>query len=118
HLHILSYYSHLEGIDFNLGVIAPFAIVNAKPPGMPRASHDSCVHVASCQRGPHVWTKVINRRKLSALVKQGHHPTIHGKRLTLALRNVANLRHSHEIAHLAAVFLPQFPVCTLIVLLI
>src|SRR5689334_12180926 len=63
-LDLVSLDFHLEGVDLDSRVIAPFAVVNAEPPGVPGAGHDSLLHVAAGQRRAHVRAKVVNREKL------------------------------------------------------
>jgi hypothetical protein len=39
----------LERVDLDLGIVAPFAVVDAEPPGVPRAGHDTIFQIAAGQ---------------------------------------------------------------------
>jgi len=90
HLDVVSFNADLEGVDFDLGVVAPFAVVNAESPGMPRAGDDTGLQITPSKRGPHVWAKIVDGRELAILIEDGDHAAVDGERLSLAIRDVGN----------------------------
>ena len=91
--------THLEVVHFDLGIIAPLPIVDAKSPGMPRASHNPPFQISTGQRSSHVRAKVIDREVRPAIVEDRHHPAIDGKRCPSSLRNLANLGDGDKVGH-------------------
>lgn len=90
HLDVVSFDADFKGVDLDLGVVAPFAIVNAESPGVPRARDDARFQVASSERGSHVGAKIVDGRELAVLIEDGNHAAVDGKRLSLAIRDVGN----------------------------
>ena len=88
-----------EGIDLDLGVVAPFAVVDAEPPGMPGAGDLAPFQVTAGERSSHVRAEVVDGGEFSVLVEDGDHATVDGVGLALALWNVAHFGDGDEVRH-------------------
>jgi hypothetical protein len=95
-LDFVAFDADFEGIDFDLWVVAPFAVVNAEPPGVPGAGDDAGFEVAAGERGAHVRAEVVDGGEFSVLVEDGDHAAVHGVGLALAGGDVAQFGDGHK----------------------
>ena len=93
----LSFDADFEGVDLDLGVVAPLAVVNAESPGMPRTSHDAGLKIAAGQRSAHVRAKIVDGRVFAVFVEDGDHAVVHRIGLSLTVGDVADTGDSDEI---------------------
>ena len=61
-----------ECVDAEPRIVGPFAVLDAKSPGVPRAGDDSFfVEIAGAERCAHVRAEVVDREVVAVLVKHG-----------------------------------------------
>ena len=90
----------LKGVDLDLGVVAPFSVMDAKAPGVPGTGDDALFEIAASKRGPHVRTEVVDGGEFSPFIEDGHHAAIDRVGLSLANGDVADFGDSDEIGHI------------------
>jgi hypothetical protein len=95
-LDIVSLDPHLEGVDLDSRVVAPFAVVDAEPPGVPGTGDDSLLDVAAGQRRAHVRAEIVDGKERTSLVEYRHHPTVDSEGAAGTFGNVANLGDGRE----------------------
>ena len=107
---MVAFDADFEGVDFDFGVVAPFAVVNAEAPGVPGAGDDAGFEVAAGEGSAHVGAEVVDGGEFSGFVEDGDHATIDGVGLALAFWNVAQFGDcykwdSDEVRHIRLRFL-------------
>lgn len=89
-LDVVALYADLECIDGQARVVDPFAVSNAKPPGMPGANNDAVdVEIASTERRSHVGTQIVDCMIFSVVEENGDEPVANLKRPPFSLGNRA-----------------------------
>jgi hypothetical protein len=98
HLYFVSGYTDSESIDRKSRVVGPFAVADAKPPGVPRArDYALIVQIARPERRAHVGAQVVDREVLAIPEKYRDKTFTNLERLALAFGDRADFGDGNEI---------------------
>jgi hypothetical protein len=86
-----------EVVDFDFGVVAPLAVVDAESPGVPGAGDDAVFEPAAGERRAHVGAEIVDGKVASRFIEDGDHAAVDGEGLALAFEDFADFGDGREV---------------------